>query len=417
MMCTLLEPVGAEEKNFLGLTAISGPGTMPGMDLEEALKLLSGGPEGIKEWNHRRFKRENVPDLAGAKFPPRADLSCADLREVILSDADLSKAILISANLCRANLNRAILSNANLSSAGLCGTSLFLTSLRGADLRGADLSNANLTGADLRGADLHDVSLGRAQLIESDLSGTNLRGAGLYATVLSDLNLSEAIGLDMVKFSGRCTIGVDTLDRSKGRIPDSFLRGCGLRPWQILEAKAYDPDLTADEFTNLQYDVINVRNRGPIFISGVFISYSHQDVSFADKVYKRLYDEGASVWLDRHDALAGDLNKQISRAIQLNDIVLLVLSKASIESDWVEHELEMARDKEKEEGRDVLCPVALDDAWKSKPKDQLWRQLWKKNVLDFSKWKTKEFKTVFDKLVAGLKINYEPAAGEAPTPS
>ena len=111
---------------------------------------------------------------------------------------------------------------------------------------------------------------------------------------------------------------------------------------------------------------ISERNRGPLYIGGVFISYSHADAKFVDKVYERLGEEGASVWLDRHDMVAGPLQKQVSRAIRLNDVVLLVLSEASVKSDWVENELDMARRKEKEEKRDVLCPVALDDAWKAK---------------------------------------------------
>jgi len=42
--------------------------------------------------------------------------------------------------------------------------------------------------------------------------------------------------------------------------------------------------------------------------------------------------------------------------------VLLVLSDASVRSDRVENELDMARSKEKAEGQAVLCPVTLDDA-------------------------------------------------------
>ena len=95
--------------------------------------------------------------------------------------------------------------------------------------------------------------------------------------------------------------------------------------------------------------------------------------------------------------VAGPLQKQVSRAIRLNDVVLLVLSEASIKSDWVENELDMARRKEKEENRDVLCPVALDESWKAKAFDletddrALWRTLTHKNILDFSGWKTKAF--------------------------
>jgi hypothetical protein len=45
----------------------------------------------------------------------------------------------------------------------------------------------------------------------------------------------------------------------------------------------------------------------------------------------------------------------------------LTLSEHSLKSDWVEHEVRSARELEKELGRDVLCPVALDDSWKSSP--------------------------------------------------
>lgn len=114
-----------------------------------------------------------------------------------------------------------------------------------------------------------------------------------------------------------------------------------------------------------------------------------------------------SVWLDRYDILAGDINKQVMRQIRLKNIVVLVLSKYSIESDWVEMELEEARKKEKGEKRDVLCPVAVDDSWKS-TEGPLWRKLKRdKVILDFSAWETEEeFKVQFDKLIKGMQLNY-----------
>ena len=130
--------------------------------------------------------------------------------------------------------------------------------------------------------------------------------------------------------------------------------------------------------------LVEARTKGPLYIGGVFISYSRDDAKFVDKIYKQLYNNGASVWLDRHDAVAGPLKEQVVRAVRINDVVLLVLSESSVKSDWVEAELKMARKKEKEEKRDVLCPVALDDSWKTKVKDDvLWRQVEKKNILDY----------------------------------
>ena len=73
----------------------------------------------------------------------------------------------------------------------------------------------------------------------------------------------------------------------------------------------------------------------------------------------------------------------------------------------MEHEVKTARKIERETKRDVLCPVSLDDAWKDKITDVDWEHLTKKNILDFSKWKTKAFGGQFEKLLKGLKIYYE----------
>ena len=85
----------------------------------------------------------------------------------------------------------------------------------------------------------------------------------------------------------------------------------------------------------------------------------------------------------------GRITKQVDRAIRLHDVVVVVLSKWSVNSDWVDYELKSARKKEKDERRDVLCPVALDDSWKAKvDSDPNWGHLANKLVVDFSGWKT-----------------------------
>jgi hypothetical protein len=89
--------------------------------------------------------------------------------------------------------------------------------------------------------------------------------------------------------------------------------------------------------------------------------------------------------------------------------VLLVLSENSIKSDWVEHEVRTARDLEKDMGRDVLCPVALDDSWKSSrwPK-RVMEQIMEYNILDFSEWKDdSKFDGMFRKLIDGLELFYK----------
>ena len=89
-------------------------------------------------------------------------------------------------------------------------------------------------------------------------------------------------------------------------------------------------------------------------------------------------------------------------------------------SDWVEWEAAKAREVERryrQAGiqRDVLCPVCLDDAWKSCAWPRvLRRQIEAYNILDFSAWEDdEEMAAAFAKLYEGVILNYQPEGGEA----
>lgn len=138
----------------------------------------------------------------------------------------------------------------------------------------------------------------------------------------------------------------------------------------------------------------------------VFISHDSDGERFAVKLYGKLKEEGFMPWLDKFDMYAGDLQTQLRQQVRSREVFVIVLSPAALESDWVEAELEWARKRERELGKDMLCPVALDDSWKGKMDDVLWRQLKRMYVLDFAKWKTKAFDEPFRKLVLGINQNY-----------
>jgi uncharacterized protein YjbI with pentapeptide repeats len=371
----------------------------------------------VAAWNE--YRKQN-PDLIVSL--PRADLAYVELPMINLSGADLSGADLSAADLSRADLSRANLVDADLTSAKLTKANLHRASLIVADLTVVDLTGANLTGANLNSAnltfaDLAKAKLAKANLVGADLSGAilsgaNLAKAGCNGTAFANLDLASLPSLAKVRHYAPSPISTSTFGFSKGRIPEEFLRGCGLTPWQVLSVRLYDPTLSPADIADIQQKVFNERTKG-YFLSGLFISYSRADEPFVDHIYERLQAEGANVWLDNSHAIAGPLEKQVQRAIRLNDIVLLVLSESSTDSDWVEAELEWARDKEKQTGRDILCPVALDDSWKDKvTRSVLWRVLKEKNILDFSKWKTDAFDAQFRKLLDGMKVWYGPQARE-----
>jgi uncharacterized protein YjbI with pentapeptide repeats len=384
------------------------------MASQRQVKILM---QGASAWNKWRKENPNAEiELRGAYLWKSdlcdADLRDADLTEANLADSDLSRANLKRAALIRTNLTKVQLVEANLrgvnfSDANLKDANLNKANLRGANLYATDLKNANLAGADLASAYLRDVNLDGVNLSNANLSNTFIGN-----TFLGKIDFSATLGLEETRHVEPSTIGIDTIQLSKGKIPEKFLRGCGLRDIDIEFAKLSNPDLTNEEIVKIQYRVFELRATQALQISPLFISYSHADSAFVDHIDHALTAKGVRFWRDIHDAKAGRLETQIDLAIRQNPTVLLVLSKNSLSSDWVEHEVRHARKLEKELGRDALCPIALDDAWKSSHwPERVMEQIMEYNILDFSGWEDKStFEAKFAKLLSGLDLFYKKPA-------
>lgn len=328
---------------------------------EEQLTILK---QGVEVWNEWRDKGYGL-DI---------DLSGVDLREAKLASINLS-----GAKLSQAHFHRADLSRANLG---------------GADLAEADLRDANIVGANLRGTNLRQAVFSNAVMFD---------------TIIGNVDLSNAVGLEDVQHIGPSTISVETFALSKGKIPPAFLRGCGLSDADIEYANTLDPELSNDEINRHLYKIYDLRATQALQISPLFISYSHADGKFVDRVGAALTEKGVRYWRDIHEMKAGRIEPQIDRGIRQNPIVLLVLSAHSSQSDWVEHEVRTARELEKELERDVLCPIALDNQWKtSRWPRRIIEQIREYSVLDFSGWQEEaEFNTMFRRLIDGLELFYK----------
>ncbi len=66
---------------------------------------------------------------------------------------------------------------------------------------------------------------------------------------------SATKGLETVIHKMPSTVGIDTIYKSRGKIPEAFLRGRGLQNWEIEIVKPYRPDLTSDDATAILYRV------------------------------------------------------------------------------------------------------------------------------------------------------------------
>ena len=354
--------------------------------------------KAVAAWNAWREANPKVnPDLRGARLMPNG-------------------ALLRGVNLIRANLSQALLSGAYLMRANLIGADL-----SGANLRGALFSGANLSAALLGGANLSAALLGGANLSGADLSGANVEKASVSETVFGDVDLSEVKGLETIEHRGPSTIGVDTLYRSNGKIPEVFLKGCGLRDWEIESAKLYHRGLGAAEINDIVYRVYELRAGQPLQYHSCFISHATEDQTFANRVYDDLQARGVRCWFAPHDMRPGrKIHKQISDAIQFHDKLLLVLSPSSIASNWVRFEIARAHKREVREKRQLLFPLGLLpfealENWECFDADtatDLAAEIRSYFIPDFSKWgvDNEAYKQAFERLVSSLAASKKNAA-------
>ncbi len=298
------------------------------MAKREHLAILK---QGVDAWNTWRFENPEI----------EPDLSATYLRRTSLAGVNFANAILYGMNLRKCNL-----AHANLSGAHLGGT----------DLSGANLQHANLRRAHLNGVNLNRVDLGQA----------HLSYARMGQTVLGDVDLSKVHGLRTVRHDNPSTIGIDTIYRSAGKIPEVFLRGCGVPDFMI----EYNQSLVGKKIT----------------YHSCFISYASADERFARKLHEDLQLNGVRVWFAPEDLKIGDtIEDSIQEAILSYDKLILVLSEHSIGRAWVRHEFTRAIEKEKQSGQTVLFPIRIDDAVFDTT-EQWAYDLHKRHIGDFRNW-------------------------------
>jgi uncharacterized protein YjbI with pentapeptide repeats len=393
---------------------------------EQHVKILR---QGVSVWNEWREGNPNIiPDLTRSRFN-HEKLSGINFSETNLAGADLSYTDLCDADLCGAWLAKtdfayAVLDAANLTEASLLlrsptgdddkifilgshvegefvkkqniddiifapvATNFFRASLRGTKFCRANLYNANMKYADLEAANLRD-----ARLTETDFRGANLmlvdfEGTWLNETIFVDTNLKNVSNLESCVHGGPSIIDHRTLLKS-GSLPKGFLRGIGLSDTFI----EYIPSLFGLDKAIQFYSC--------------FISYSHKDEEFAKLLHADLQDCGVRCWFAPENLKIGDkLRYAIDESIRVYDRLLLILSAHSIQSSWVEHEVEAALDKETERGKTVLFPIRLHDAilehkagWSAKVKRE-------RHIGDFREWKNHDvYQLAFKRLLRDLKAD------------
>lgn len=312
---------------------------------------------GVREWNKWRSEHPELEiDLSGANLAD-ADLHSRDDR------TDLRRV-----NAANANLERAQMGGADLSQA---------------DLRGARLSHASLFVAIMKGAKLNNAELTGALFHFADLDGCDFSGATLGMTVFAGYGLKNVSGLETVKHVAPSTIGVNDILLSGG-IPEAFLVGTGISK----EAARYIKALVVPSTD----------------FHSCFISYSSKDDAFATELHNRLQGRNIRCWFAPEDLKIGDrFQERIEQSILAHDKLLVVLSENSINSSWVEREVQAALEKERRQQSNVLFPVRLDDAVMDSSRAWAAEIRRTRHIGDFRRWKDfTSFQSSLDRLLRDL---------------
>jgi hypothetical protein len=207
--------------------------------------------------------------------------------------------------------------------------------------------------------------------------------------------------LETLRHFAPSSIGIDTIYRSKGKIPHVFLRDAGV------------PD-------NLIEYMASLVGTGIEFYS-VFISYSTKDQEFAERLHADLQAKGVRCWFAPHKMRGGKkIHEQIDEAIRVYDKLLLILSSDSMASEWVKTEIFKAREREIKEGRRILFPISLCSFealrdWKLFDADtgkDLAREIREYFIPDFGNWDKDHdvYRKAFDRLLSDLHGKTEPTS-------
>jgi uncharacterized protein YjbI with pentapeptide repeats len=312
---------------------------------QEQLELLK---HSVQEWNQwRREHPEIYPDLS------HADLSNAYLCDAVFSYTDLRGSDLSHSPLHNANLSNANLSNANLS---------------GSDLSNADLDFAKLRGTNLRSANLSSVYLYWTYLCNVNLSESDFYRAYFWETVFTRVDLSRVKGLETAIHGGPSTVNINSVTFPHDEhTRQHFLLGVGFSETQI-------------------ENLLSRLSPQPTQAPSLFISYAHQDEAMVRRLRGDLRKNHVPCWSIPHDPRSSTLLvRGIEEAIDTQDKLLLILSHHTVNSLWVQQEVEAALDKEATTGQEILFPLRLDSTFLKS--ESLWaKRLRQRHIGDFTGW-------------------------------
>jgi hypothetical protein len=317
----------------------------------EHRKILRKGDRAWNKW--RRDNPHVMPNLR------KASISKTAFKKISFDEADFQQAHFEDVSFIYPSFYSAKLSKSRFRMIEAYNGNFY-----GAILINAVLSHARFYGVDFRKADLSGALLYHSEFISCHFDETNFTNSRLDSPLFANCNLSGAVGLEKAYHLEPSTLGIDTIFRSGGLIPETFLRKAGV------------PDI----FVTYAKSLVD----NPIEYYSCFISFTEKDDAFSERLYNDMQMAGVRCWRWKEDAKWGrTLRKEIDEAVRYYDKLVVICSENSLKAPAVLEEIERALDKEdalkrKGDEGEVLFPIAIDryifDGWEHELKIRLTRK-------------------------------------------
>jgi len=138
-------------------------------------------------------------------------------------------------------------------------------------------------------------------------------------------------------------------------------------------------------------------------IRSAFIAHASQDARFARLLTEGFVAAGVPYTIHEHDDARGEFDVAFDEMFRKHRQVVLVLSNASVHTEWFEWELRAIHHRQSSADRGVFCPVAIDPQWREYCPPSARHILRAYSVHDFLNWQsTISFQAEFNNLLWGL---------------
>jgi uncharacterized protein YjbI with pentapeptide repeats len=279
-------------------------------------------------------------DLSKTDLSDR-DLSNIDFSDSNLSGADFSRSRLTSTDITGTFTGRTSLTNCDLRRSKWRSAKLSYVQASGADFTRADLNGTQLDRYDLRGAKFHKALI-CAEFNHSDVSDADFKESYILSSSFFDTDLSSANNMNLATYHFPCRIDYQTMKLSQ-TVPTRLLEACGV--------------------AHFHFPYIDAISKNAAKLPSCFISYSVRDEEFIQRFRNELANKGVRTWFAPRDLPFGASTRDvIETQIKAHDRLIVILSKSSLRSQWVQFEVETALEMERKKGGDIIIPIAIDGA-------------------------------------------------------